>query len=225
MRYVNSAAELATCERGGAVVQEYIPGEARAFFALFDHGVPRAVFMHRRLREYPITGGASTAAESIRDPVLAELGLRLLNSLRWHGVAMTEFKYDRRDGRYRLMEINPKFWGSLDLAIAAGVEFPWLTARLAMGEPFPPVMDYRVGARFQWAFDDLLHAVARPGAVGAFFRDFWDPAVESDLRWNDPGPNFFRALSVSTTIVKRIVRGSLRHPHGAPAAAPDARQL
>ena len=217
VRYVNTAAELAAWARGRVVVQEYVAGEGRAFFALFDHGVPRAMFMHRRLREYPITGGPSTAAESITDPVLAKLGLKLLEALKWHGVAMVEFKRDCRDGRYRLMEINPKFWGSLDLAICAGVEFPWLTARVAMGESFPSVTEYRVGARFRWVFDDLLHAVARPKHLGAFLRDFWDPAVQDDVRWDDPAPSLFRAATVGAALVKRIARGTLRHPHGSPA--------
>ena len=217
VRYVNTAAELAACERGPAVVQEYIPGEGRAFFALFDHGVPRAVFMHRRLREYPVTGGPSTAAESIADPNLAELGLRLLQALRWHGVAMVEFKRDRRDGRYRLMEINPKFWGSLDLAICAGVEFPWLTVRMALGESFPPVTEYRIGARFRWVFEDVLHVLARPRALGVFLRDFWAPGAQDDLRWDDPGPSLFRAATLGSIVLKRIAKGTLQHPHGIPA--------
>lgn len=67
--------------------------------------------MHKRMREYPITGGSSTAAESMYDPELRDLGLTLLKALDWHGVAMVEFKKDSRDGKYKLMEINPKFWG------------------------------------------------------------------------------------------------------------------
>src|SRR2546422_593775 len=216
VRYVNTAEELAVCDSGRSVVQEYIPGEGRAFFALLDHGVPRATFMHRRLREYPITGGPSTAAESIADPILAELGLRLLQALRWHGVAMVEFKRDRRNGHYRLMEINPKFWGSLDLAICAGVEFPWLTARMAVGESFPPVTEYRVGARFRWGFEDLMHVLARPRDFAVFLKDFWNPGVQDDLRWDDPGPSVFRAAAVSAIILKRIALGAWRHPHVSP---------
>ncbi len=222
VRYVNTAAELAACDRAHVVVQEYVPGEGRAFFALFDRGAPQATFMHRRLREYPVTGGPSTAAESIADPVLGELGLRLLRALQWHGVAMVEFKRDERDGGYRLMEINPKFWGSLDLAISAGVEFPWLTARLAMGESFPPVTQYRLGARFRWVFEDLMHVLARPKDIGAFLRDFWDPAVADDLHWDDPGPSLIRATTVSAIILARVARGTLQHPHGVPDVRPDA---
>jgi predicted ATP-grasp superfamily ATP-dependent carboligase len=217
VRYVNSARELRNCGRDDVVVQEYVAGEGCAFFGLLDHGEPRAKFMHRRLREYPVTGGASTAAESLVDPILSELGLRILKALRWHGVAMVEFKRDR-DGQYRLMEINPKFWGSLDLAITAGVEFPWLAVLMATGAPFASIEDYRVGARFRWVFDDLIHAVARPRDLGAFLRDFWDPMVADDLRFDDPGPSLFRAVTAGITIVGRMAQGTLRYPHGLPQA-------
>jgi predicted ATP-grasp superfamily ATP-dependent carboligase len=209
VRYVNSVDEIPGGEQW--LLQEYIPGEGRGFFALLDHGEEKAVFMHRRLREYPVTGGASTAATSIRDPMLRELGMKLLSELNWHGVAMVEFKLDRRDGSYRLMEINPKFWGSLDLAIAAGVDFPWLAVQLALGRPIvcPP---YSSGLRFQWVFSDLVHAAAKPRDIPAFLRDLL--RAENDLSWRDPAPNAWEAVLTAATLVQRSRAGTLRHPHG-----------
>ena len=87
---------------------------------------------------------------------------------------MVEFKKDTRDGQFKLMEINPKFWGSLDLAIAAGVDFPYLAARMAAEGDIDPVEDYRVGVRFRWVFDDAMRTLAAPGDLGAFVRDFFD---------------------------------------------------
>jgi predicted ATP-grasp superfamily ATP-dependent carboligase len=223
VRYVNSTEELAASGTSDVVIQEYIPGEGWGFFGLFDHGQLVAKFMHRRLREYPVTGGASTAAESAHDPQLEDLGLRLLNELHWHGVAMVEFKKDARDGQYRLMEINPKFWGSLDLAIAAGVEFPWLTVRLAVGDRFLPVLQYPVGVRFHWFFDDVLHALAKPTSIPAVLGACLDSSVRSDLQWSDPGPSVARGFITAAQIVKRLCTGSFRHPHGAPQAFSIAR--
>lgn len=215
VRYVNDADALAALDESW-LLQEYVPGEGRGFFALLDHGEEKATFMHRRLREFPVTGGASTAAESIDDPTLRELGLRLLKALRWHGVAMVEFKLDRRDERYKLMEINPKFWGSLDLAIAAGVDFPWLTARLAAGDSDVSADPYRVGLRYQWVFSDLMHAAARPRALPAVARDLLDPAVENDVWATDVRPNLFEAYLVAAGIARRVATGTLRRPHGEP---------
>jgi predicted ATP-grasp superfamily ATP-dependent carboligase len=211
VRYVNSAAELPHGDQW--LLQEYVPGEGRGLFALLDTGQEKAVFMHRRLREYPVTGGASTAAESIWDPRLRELGLRLLTKLGWHGVAMVEFKLDRRDGSYRLMEINPKFWGSLDLAIAAGVDFPWLAVQLALRRPITPP-SYRAGLRFQWVFSDFVHAAARPRDIPAFLRDL--VRAENDLSWRDPRPNAWEAALTLANLLRRARAGTLRHPHGKP---------
>jgi predicted ATP-grasp superfamily ATP-dependent carboligase len=218
VRYVNSAAELASTDVSDTVIQEYVPGGGYGFFALFDHGRERAIFMHRRIREYPVTGGASTAAESYYDAQLRELGLTLLRGLDWHGVAMVEFKKDRRDGQYKLMEVNPKFWGSLDLAIAAGVDFPWLTVKAALGDFDATASDYRVGLRFQWVFDDLLHVAARPSSLRAVLRDFRDRGVEHDLRLSDFKPSAFEAGKTTVALIRRAATRRLRHPHGHPHA-------
>lgn len=148
------------------LIQERLPWEGEAFgcSALLDRGSRlKALFVHRRLREYPITGGPSTLRESVRHPQIEELGIRLLQSLTWHGVAMVEFKVDPRDGEPKLMELNPRFWGSLALAIHAGVDFPYLLYQMAMGEEFAPVLDYKVGVRCRWLLPgDILHFLQNP---------------------------------------------------------------
>ena len=90
--------------------------------------------MHRRLREYPISGGASAVACAYYDETLKEYGLRILSALAWHGVAMVEFKRQESPDRLVLMEINPKFWGSVELALEAGVDFASDLVRVFRGE-------------------------------------------------------------------------------------------
>jgi predicted ATP-grasp superfamily ATP-dependent carboligase len=216
VRYVNNEAELDSAIRKDSVIQEYVPGEGRGYFALFAEGEERAAFMHRRVREYPVTGGASTAAESVFDPELRALGHRLLEALEWHGVAMAEFKLDARDGRYKLMELNPKFWGSLDLAIAAGVDFPWLAVQVALGHSFPPVVEYRRGLRFQWVFSDLLHAAARPSDLPAVLRDLAVPRVAKDVWLRDLRPNLVEGRGIGARVVRGLRDRTLRHPDGVP---------
>jgi predicted ATP-grasp superfamily ATP-dependent carboligase len=89
--------------------------------------------MHRRLRETPPSGGPSSCAVSIFENDLKSAGIKLLDHLQWHGVAMAEFKRDAKSSQLYLLEINPKFWGSLDLALDSGVDFPALAARVALG--------------------------------------------------------------------------------------------
>ncbi|WP_435361979.1 ATP-grasp domain-containing protein [Haloarchaeobius sp. DFWS5] len=128
------------------IAQEYVPGDRECgFFALFDHGEAVAIFAHERIRSYNYAGGASVYRKAVSVPELQYHGIRLLEHLDWHGPAMVEFKRDERDGSYRLMEINPRFWGSLALAVAAGVDFPSLYYEVATGGVTDPFPTYETG--------------------------------------------------------------------------------
>ena len=100
---------------------------------------PIAWFAHRRIREKPPSGGVSVLCESVAvDPMLKEYAERLLRAAEYRGVAMVEFRIGT-DGRPYLMEVNARFWGSLQLAIDCGVDFPWLYYQMLMGEKVEPV--------------------------------------------------------------------------------------
>lgn len=116
------------------LVQEYISGEGFGVSAVFDkRGEPLEIFCHKRIREYPVTGGPSCFCESIWDDKLVDYAIRLLKELNWRGVAMVEFKGNLDSGVF-LMEINPRFWGSLPLSILSGCDIPFAIYRAASGE-------------------------------------------------------------------------------------------
>jgi predicted ATP-grasp superfamily ATP-dependent carboligase len=178
------------------ILQEYIPGWGCGFFALYQHGVLKRSFMHRRIREYPVSGGASCCAESFFDEDLMALGRQLLDQLRWHGVAMVEFRFDTRTNRFTLIEVNAKFWGSLELSLKAGADFVGDYVRGALGEQLEFSQSFKK-IRFQWPFDgDLLHAVENPRARGSVMRDFFNPLVSKGFHWTDPLPTLFKAYGV-----------------------------
>lgn len=138
------------------LLQERIVGPGVGLFACYDNGRVVARFAHRRLREKPPSGGVSVLCQSAPlDPHAADYADRLLTALNWHGVAMVEFKRDERDGSLRLMEINGRFWGSLQLAIDAGVDFPALLLAMAAGETVVPLTSYKVGVRSRWFWGDV----------------------------------------------------------------------
>jgi len=216
-QYVNSEYELAGIDTSHALIQEYIPGDTYGFFALFDRGVCKAFFMHRKRREYPVTGGASTAAESTFSARLKEWGLTLLEGIQWHGVVMAEFKKDRRDGEFKLMEISPRFWDSLDLAISCGVDFPYLAAKMAAGEQLGGYPDYLIGRRFRWLFpEDLMHVLARPSSLGPAIADLFSRTTRSNWSWSDIKPCIFQTLASVPIILSRLISGHFRRPHGLP---------
>ncbi len=118
------------------LLQRRIYGSGEGLFVLRWGGRAIAVFAHRRLREKPPAGGVSVYRESIAPaPDLVDPGLKLLQDLNWNGVAMIECKRNRSSGRPVIMEVNGRLWGSLQLAIDAGVDFPSLLVRCAAGLP------------------------------------------------------------------------------------------
>jgi predicted ATP-grasp superfamily ATP-dependent carboligase len=153
---LRAALESLSPEVYPVLLQERIEGPGVGVFAAVDRGKTVALFAHRRLREKPPSGGVSVLCESAAvDPVAAEHAAKLLSHIGWRGVAMVEFKQDSRDGSLRLMEINGRFWGSLQLSIDAGVDFPNIAAGIAMGhEPGAPPA-YRIGVRSRWLAGDI----------------------------------------------------------------------
>jgi len=228
VHYVRTAAELDDAFRAVhavvpcPLVQEHIPGDGRGVFVLMNRGRLRAAFAHRRLREKPPSGGVSVLSESIGlDPKLLEHAERILEALKWHGVAMVEFKHDSRDGVTKLLEINGRFWGSLQLAVDSGVDFPYLLYRLAVDGDIDPVFTYRVGVRLRWWLGDLDWLLIRLRERGSLARrlkaipEFLRPAGRAAraevFRRDDPAPAI-RELSLYSRALLRDAVARLGRP-------------
>ncbi len=200
------------------LLQKRIVGPGLGVFLLWWDGATVAVFAHRRLREKPPTGGVSTyrVSVSVRDDLL-EYSERLLHHFRWRGAAMVEFKEDATTGTPYFMEVNGRFWGSLQLGIDANADFPELLVRLASGESVEPPEGYRLGLRSRWLWGELDHLLwilraprgyrrgnsdlpSRLRAIARFLVP-WRPGDRLEvLRFSDPKPflresaAWFRAL-------------------------------
>ena len=200
------------------MVQEMIPrtGSGYGVSLLMDANAQvKASFVHKRLREFPVSGGASTLRESVRRDDILDMAVTLLKALNWFGVAMVEFKLDPRDNLPKLMEINPRFWGSLPLAIAAGVDFPHLLYRLSRREKFAPVTRYKIGQRARWLLPgDILHFIhhPHPSRLVPDFFNFWDTDTVYDiLSFTDPLPALARILTPLTFLYDLDMRLRLKN--------------
>jgi predicted ATP-grasp superfamily ATP-dependent carboligase len=142
------------------VIQEVVRGRGVGVNTLWNAGRPLVWFCHRRLREIDLGGGRSTAAASMPcDFRLVASAQRMLAALSWHGVAMVEFKWDEERDDFWLLEINGRFWGSLPLALAAGVDFPYYLYQLAVDETPAPPAGYPSGLMARDAVAELKHFV------------------------------------------------------------------
>lgn len=208
---VGSAEELARAIRDpgfaeGLLVQEFLPGHGEGIFILARGGECLASFAHRRLREKPPSGGVSVLCEAVEpEPRLLEASRSLIARIGLDGVAMVEFRCPPGE-EPALMEINPRLWGSLQLAIDAGIDFPDLLWRMHAGAAVPRAVA-RTGVRTRWLLGDLDHLLialrrsemreatgrSRTRVVVDFLRSFVDGSRLEVLRGDDPRP-FFREL-------------------------------
>ena len=202
------------------LVQEFVPGEGTGYFALVNHGELRAEFAHRRIRDVYPTGSGSAVRMSVEpDPEIRRCSLAILAALRWHGVAMVEYR--KQPGSPAVfMEVNGRFWHSLPLACYAGVDFPALLARMAEEGDIAPNPGYRLGVRCRWFLGDARHLAevwkgppaGYPGQYPGRLRTLLDvlspvPDTYHDLfQWKDPLPElgdwmyvFLRLLRGRTT--------------------------
>jgi predicted ATP-grasp superfamily ATP-dependent carboligase len=169
VHFVSTAEELTDLYRktpylrNPSLIQQRIEGEGQGVFGLFDHGRPCALFAHKRIREKPPAGGVSVLRESIELPKpMVDYAVRILERVKWNGVAMVEFKIDRNSGIPMLMEINGRFWGSLQLAVDAGLNFPYLLYQAMQGKPVAvPDNSYRIGTKSRWLLGDFDHLLLR----------------------------------------------------------------
>ena len=195
------------------MLQQCVEGEAAGVFSLYDKAKPLAFFAHRRLREKPPSGGVSVLSESA--PVKPELlapAKKLLDHASWHGVAMVEFKV-AEDGTPYLMEINTRFWGSLQLAVDAGVDFPYMLYKLACGEKPETVTDYKTGLKLRWLLGDLdnLYLTLRNrklpmgkklSALSRFILPTSGKTRHEVNRWSDLGPFWWELKQYFSDLMK-----------------------
>jgi D-aspartate ligase len=173
----------AAAEPFGPMVQELVPGGDDELYTLGSYlaedGEALALFSGRKLRQTPPGVGTCRVGEALWVDEVVEQGLRLLAALGFHGISQVEFKRDPRDGRFKLMEVNPRLWQWHGLAAACGVDVPRIAYWDLLGARLPPArMD---GAGRRWAITLMggsSPAFPRPPYVDAVFaRDDPRPAL------------------------------------------------
>jgi predicted ATP-grasp superfamily ATP-dependent carboligase len=191
------------------LVQSYVAGEVHDACLLLGQGQVRAAVAQRRLKMYPATGGVGILNETTYEPALIDHAARLMQTLNWNGPAMVEFMVVPRTGDAFLLDVNCRWWGTLDLSIQAGVDFPYLLCRLAMGDDAFPAPAYRVGLRYRWPYP-YGWQYARPQKHR--WRAFWEfvrpeAGMRSDLWIRDPLPHL---VSFASGRLRRWLAGTAR---------------
>jgi predicted ATP-grasp superfamily ATP-dependent carboligase len=197
------------------MVQEVVPGGGETQFsyaALFQDGRPLASLVARRTRQFPMNfGRASTFVETVDEPGVVEPAVRLLATLRFTGLVEVEFKHDRRDGRYKLLDVNPRIWGWISLCERAGVDFPYLLWQLIRGDTVPEVRG-AIGVKWMRMSTDLPIAMQEilRGRLSfcTYIRSFRAPHKSAIFAPDDPLPGLLELPLLAYVIGRRWFRGS-----------------
>jgi len=140
---------------GEFLIQQFVHGEGYGVSMLLNKGAVIASFTHKRLREKTNTGGPSTLRVSTKNDVLEKYAKIILTSQKFTGIAMVEFKFNEEKQQSWLIEVNPRFWGSVGLAINSGVDFPNMLYDLAIGKEIKFNGNYSVGIKYKWLLGDI----------------------------------------------------------------------
>ncbi len=184
------------------LVQEFVDGDGVGYFALMRRGEILAEFAHRRIRDVHPTGSGSAVRISVEpETEVRRASLSLLQALRWHGVAMVEFRQVPGQSPV-FMEVNGRFWNSLPLACYAGADFPRWLAELAEYGDIEGKPSYRTGVACRWFLGDFRHVVeVLRGAPEGYPRPYpsrWRTVLDvmtpargtyhDNFQWRDPLP-------------------------------------
>jgi len=177
------------------IIQEWIPGNGNSQFSyagLWNRGDAIASLVARRTRQHPINfGRSSTFVETVEQDQIEKLACRFLKSLDYTGVVEVEFKYDQRDRRYKLLDVNGRFWTWNALGALAGVDFPYLAWRQALGQTVSSGRA-RTGVAWVHASRDIIAAFQEISrgtlTLEDYLAGFLKPLAFANFALDDPMP-------------------------------------
>lgn len=211
---------------GGTILfQQFLAGRREAVSFLHAHGQIYARFAQWAKRTVPPLGGQSVLRQSIAvPPDIGEQAERLVREIELEGYSEVEFRRDSAGNPY-LMEINPRLSASVEVAVRAGVDFPYLLYQWANGDRVKVVECYREGGWMRYLGGDLMTTVAalrqrgRPGVTPParvildFCLSFFTPEGYDYLDWRDPLPAWRATAGYAHYLSQRIGRRiSRRNP-------------
>jgi predicted ATP-grasp superfamily ATP-dependent carboligase len=187
----------------GAIVSEWIPGSDELLASYYTYidasGAPLFHFTKRIIRRFPVNEGLASYHATTHDAEIAELGLRFFTSVGFRGIGMVEFKQDLRDGRWKLIECNPRFSAAQPLLTRSGLDAAWLVYCRLARLPMPAVNGYARDVRLWYPMRDYkaYQELRRRGEITfmAWARSIWHRQTLPFLDLRDPLPSLSPILS------------------------------
>ena len=195
IRFIDTKEELLACK--ALPMQEYIiqerllnPRDVEGAFFLFDQGKMISYYGHKRIRTFPASGGVSIYSKCELKPELQKLGCDLLERLQWSGLAMVEFLYDATEDKYKIIEVNPRLWGSLMLSEFCGANMMTNYCLSALKEPIEKTT-INQNTYIRWFFPwELLGYIQSKGRI----ENFWNFDTKHTCYINTTYTSYWRSF-------------------------------
>jgi predicted ATP-grasp superfamily ATP-dependent carboligase len=191
---LESTYQRVKAEYGECHIQEYIPRgglQYKADFFLDMKQELKAAIVYSKLRFFPVSGGSSVINRTVHHPEIVWNASKLLKAMGWYGFADFDFITDPRDGVAKVMEINPRLPNTFRIGLAAGIDFPAMIAKLAMGQDIEKANGYKLDVYLRYLALDALWFLKSPdrfSTVPSFFKFFGANLFDQILSFKDPGP-------------------------------------
>ena len=192
------------------LIQEFIPGGPKhlySFCPFFKNGKVVTSIMARRPRQHPMDfGHASTYAELVDIPEIQKISEKFLSLIDYYGIAEVEFMRHPQNGEYKLLEVNPRVWGWHTLAIAAGVDLPYILYQDMIGEKIevhPPMKNIkwiRLITDFSTVFLETLKGNMK---IGDYFAPMKEKIEFATFSFDDPLPFFAEIVMIPYLLRKK----------------------
>ncbi len=191
------------------IVQQKISGHGLGFTAFALDGKVSISSAHVRLREAPASGGVSSASISIDPPFeIVEYSKRIIEKLMWTGPIMIEYKFNLSDQEYKLIEINPKYWGSLQLSIMSGVDVPLFHANYLINKTLLQKNDI-THHKFMWIEEELIHLFSNVKSLPILFKDWFIGESSTNFDIADILPSMYMLIRGFYFGLKNSIRNSM----------------
>jgi len=188
------------------IIQEFVKGKIHDVVGVFKKGEPVGIMSQIRYITYPIEGGTGSVNITTHDHKAIKYMKKLMKEVRWTGPAMGEFIYVPGEDDFKLIELNPKFWGTLALALSIGFNFPKMAAEIALGKDVKKVIEYPAGYMYRWSLTEEVKSLtqykSKLKAFGEYIMRTFRKNKSSEFSYH----HLFRSLLLFSSNLKYIFK-------------------
>ncbi len=197
---------------GECHVQEFIPPGGGQFKTEIMHDRDLNLIawcVYEKIRYYPPKGGSSTFNRTVNRRDILEIGAKILKEIGWVGIGDCDFIVDPRDNKPKLMEINARITRTIKICYLAGVDFPYLLYKMAIGEKLQRRLNYRAPIYMRYILGDILWFLrSKDNLIKKleFFKSFLIKHSEEIFSFRDPLPFVGFTLSMALEMLNKESR-------------------